>query len=206
MSVVVLCSGGMDSTVLLHDFHQAGEEVFPLFIDYGQHCANTELRLLRAQLPSDMPASLEVINVSEVYAGSRSALIRQRDLWDEDITADDLYLPYRTLLLLTVGASYAQRVGADRVAAAFINSNHAKEVDCSAEFFARLESVFGTYGGVTVVLPFRLMSKADVARRGISLGVSIASTFSCQASGVVACGACPNCVDRLAALKEVVDG
>jgi 7-cyano-7-deazaguanine synthase len=47
------------------------------------------------------------------------------------------------------------------------------------------------------------MSKIDVAKIGLSLKVPIDETFSCQAASKVPCGACPNCVDRLNALKAL---
>ena len=46
-------------------------------------------------------------------------------------------------------------------------------------------------------------SKFEVAKLGIELGAPIGKTFSCQASPDVPCGACPNCVDRLGALKRL---
>lgn len=50
--------------------------------------------------------------------------------------------------------------GIAAVYAAFINSNHAKEIDCSTEFFDRLGDVLSDYGTVQIKLPFRDSSKA----------------------------------------------
>jgi 7-cyano-7-deazaguanine synthase len=52
-------------------------------------------------------------------------------------------------------------------------------------------------------MPFRNYSKYDVAKLGIDLNAPIGMTFSCQASSSIPCGACPNCVDRLDALKKI---
>jgi 7-cyano-7-deazaguanine synthase len=116
---------------------------------------------------------------------------------------DPLYLPYRNLLLLSIGAAFAQSHGHTVLYAAFINSNHAKEIDCSAEFLARLGDMLADYGTVKVDMPFREFSKTEVARIGLKLNVPITATFSCQAASKIPCGACPNCVDRLNALKNL---
>jgi 7-cyano-7-deazaguanine synthase len=108
-------------------------------------------------------------------------------------------------LLLSVGASFAQTLGIDKVYSAFINSNHAKEIDCSNDFFNHIEQILSEYGSIKVEMPFRYLSKYEVAKIGIELKAPIGFTFSCQASPEVPCGACPNCVDRLDALKKLED-
>ena len=175
----------------------------PLFIDYGQHCARTELATAKTVLPASLRDRIEVIDLSSVYRHSSSRLIRPADLWEDDVVADDLYVPLRNLLLFTAGAAYAQSINANRVYAAIINTVRAKEVDCSVNFFARLNAVVDIYGGIELVLPFRDMSKVQVAELGVFLGAPIAHTYSCQASADVPCGACPNCVERLNAIAEI---
>jgi 7-cyano-7-deazaguanine synthase len=130
-------------------------------------------------------------------------LIKEPKLWEETVSHDDFYLPYRNLLLLSVAAAFAQSHGIFEVYAAFINSNHAKEIDCSAHFFDQLNGMLGEYGSVQMHMPFRDLPKRRVAQIGLSLGAPIARTFSCQAASSVPCGACPNCVDRLDALGSL---
>ena len=202
--VVLLASGGLDSTTLAYQLRDEGLEVVPLFIDYGQHCALTELSTLRAVLPADVTTHIACVDVSDVYAGTASWLISEPNLWEDDVSHDDLYLPYRNLLLITIGSRYARARQIAIGDAAFINSNHALELDCSARFFTELHRLLSLYGGVEVRMPFREMTKTKKpAHRGVALGVPIAATFSCQAQSVTPCGACPNCVDRLAALSAV---
>jgi 7-cyano-7-deazaguanine synthase len=193
----------MDSTTLAYKLRRDAVEFVPLFVDYGQHCARTEYRTLVAVLPEEMREQVQVIRLGDVYAGCCSRLIVEPDLWREPMQDHDLYVPYRNLLLLTAGAAFAQCHGCGRLYAAFINSNHAREIDCSAQFFERLSRILADYGTVDIVMPFRHMTKVDVARVGISLGAPIARTFSCQAASEVPCGACPNCVERLDALRSL---
>lgn len=200
---VILVSGGLDSTTLMYLFENENINFIPLFINYGQHCVEKEYNTLQEVIPLKYKNKIEVIDVSSIYKHSKSRFIKAVDLWEEEISADDLYIPYRNVLLLTIGASFAQTVGMNKVYSAFINSNHAKEIDCSSTFFDKLEGLLSDYGSVKIEMPFRSLSKYEVAKLGIKYYAPIGSTFSCQASPLIPCGACPNCVDRLEAIRKI---
>lgn len=200
---ILLASGGMDSTTLAYWLIENKIHFVPLFVNYGQHCAEKEFQTLLDVMPVSYKESIEIVDVSDIYRHSNSRFIVPADLWVDTVTADDLYIPYRNVLLLTIGASYAHTIGMKAVYSAFINSNHAKEIDCSSAFFDKLDGLLAEYGSIKIEMPFRNMSKYDVAMLGIKLEAPIATTFSCQASPVIPCGACPNCVDRLDAMRRV---
>lgn len=200
---VILVSGGLDSTTLMYLFVNKNVEFIPLFINYGQHCAEVEYKKLRTVIPNEYKDKIEVLDVSSIYKYSNSKFIKEADLWTEKISADDLYIPYRNVLLLTIASSFAHTLGFNRVYSAFINSNHAKEIDCSSLFFDKLEDILSNFGSVKIIMPFRNYSKYEVAKLGIELKAPIGETFSCQASSDIPCGACPNCVDRLEAIRQI---
>ena len=123
----------------------------------------TERGRLGEVLPEAYRNRVETICVKDIYRGCSSRLINEADLWEEHVAVDDLYIPYRNLLLLTAAAAYAQMRGCTEVYAAFINSNHAKEIDCSAAFFDRLAEMLADFGTVRIKMPFRDLSKTEVA-------------------------------------------
>lgn len=198
---VVMVSGGLDSTTVCFMLGNEGIEIYPIFIDYGQHCAETEWAKVKEVLPKTANPP-DRLNISDIFKGSPSRMIVEADLWREAVSDDDLYLPYRTMLLFAVAAARAQTLQILDVYSGFINSNHAKEIDCSTAFMNGLEELSKGVGAVRLHTPFREMTKADVVRRALELGVPIGRTFSCQASSSFPCGACPNCVERLNALAE----
>jgi 7-cyano-7-deazaguanine synthase len=200
---ILLASGGMDSTVLAFWLVDRGVNPVPLFIDYGQHCARSELTCLEQMLPKSCKPALETVDVSGIYRHCTSRLIVEADLWTDAVKADDLYIPYRNLLLLSIGAAVAQARGMPVVYSAFINSNRAREIDCSQRFFDALSEVLVEFGSVKIEMPFRHMTKSEVARLGVTLGVPIAETYSCQVNSETHCGVCPNCVDRLVAFEHL---
>ena len=202
---VLLASGGMDSTTLAYDLAQKGENIILLFLDYGQHCVEKELETLKKVLPERYKNNVRVIRIGDIYKESHSRMIIEANLWTDNVVSNDLYLPYRNLLFLSIASAYAQSIGVRNIYSAFINSNHAKEIDCSMEFFTRLETLLESYGSVKINIPYREMSKTEVARLGLSLGAPVAATYSCQVNSQNPCGACPNCVDRINAMNSLIE-
>lgn len=201
MKVILLASGGLDSTTVAYSLVEQGRTVLPVFFDYGQHCVETEWSRLLEVLPPEVEAP-DRNDISDLFRGSTSRLIKEANLWEDHVVDDELYVPYRTLLFYASAAARAQTLGILEVYTGFINSNHAKEIDCTAEFMNKLDGLSEQIGPVRFVSPFRYSSKAAVAREAMRLGVPIGRTFSCQAASEFPCGACPNCVERLGALRE----
>lgn len=199
--VLLLSSGGLDSTTVAYWLRDQGISYLPLFFDYGQHCVETEWSTLQNVLPADA-ASPHRVDISGIFRGSKSRLIAEPDLWADSVKDDDLYIPYRTLLFFSAGAAFAQTNGITIVYSGFINSNHAKELDCTASFFNGLIALSQNVGPVRFQIPFRDASKTYVAELAKKLGVPIGKTYSCQVCSDTPCGACPNCVERLNAIQE----
>lgn len=202
---LLLASGGMDSTVMAYWLINKGVSFIPVFIKYRQHCEDTELQTLKKVLPKDIAEKIEIIDLSSVYVNSKSNLINEVNLWKVPITSDDLHIPYRNLLFLTAASAYAQSSGIKKVYSAFINSNHAKEIDCSYEFLNSVSGIIDSIGTVKIEMPFRNMSKTEVAKLGLEVRAPIELTYSCQASSRNHCGVCPNCVDRLTAMNSILE-
>ncbi len=187
MGALLLCSGGLDSTTVGYWLVEKRISFQPVFFDYGQHCVEKEWETVQKVLPiSDLVSPVLRIDISSIYQHSTSRLIAEPNL-----------------LFFSVGACIAQTRGFDSVYSGFINSNHAKELDCSATFLNGLDSLSRNLGPIRFELPFRDWSKADVVRRASELKVPIGRTYSCQLFSDTPCGACPNCVERLTAIESV---
>lgn len=199
--VLLMASGGLDSTTVAYQLYAEGIFVHPVFFDYGQHCVEIEWSRVNEVLPRTMPGPERIV-ISDVFRGSSSRLIQEANLWQDAVADDDLYLPYRTLVFFALAAARAQTLELLEVYSGFINSNHAKEIDCSADFMNKLDGLSQGVGPVRFVSPFRYSSKGEVVRRAVELGVPIGRTYSCQAASSFPCGACPNCVERQKALIE----
>lgn len=200
--VIVLASGGLDSTTVMYSLVSQGVRVVPLFFDYGQHCVEKEWETLHKVLPQHSVDTPVRVDISDIFQFSTSRLIREPNLWEEQVSDNDMYIPYRTLMFFSAASAFSQTLRIQEVYSGFINSNHAKELDCSSAFFNELGEFSEDIGPVRFKLPLRDMGKAEVAKMAEELGVPIGTTYSCQIYSDIPCGACPNCVERLAALKE----
>lgn len=201
---LLLASGGMDSTVLAYKLEKENKNIIILFIDYGQHCKEKEYKTLLEVIPKKYKENVRIIKIGDVYRESNSRMLVEANLWEDNVVAEDMYLPYRNILFISLASAYAQSMGIKDVYTAFINSNHAKEIDCSMEFFTKLESLLFEYGSIKINMPFREMTKTEVAKLGIELYAPIETTYSCQVNSETPCGACPNCVDRLNAMNNIL--
>ncbi|MBX5155139.1 7-cyano-7-deazaguanine synthase [Rhizobium lentis] len=199
--VILLASGGLDSTTVAYSLSSENIDVHPVFFDYGQHCVEMEWSRVNEVLPSAVRRP-ERFDISDIFQGSPSRLIKEADLWEEEVSDADLYVPYRTMLFFAAAAARAQTMGILQVYTGFINSNHAKEIDCTSEFMNGLDNLIDNIGPVRFTSPFRFSTKTEVVREAVRLGVPIGRTYSCQAASTFPCGACPNCVDRLDALED----
>ena len=183
---LLLASGGMDSTVLAYKLAKENKNVVILFIDYGQHCKDKEYQTLLQVLPEEYVDNVRVIKIGDVYKESNSRMIIEANLWEDNVVAEDMYLPYRNILFISLASAYAQSMGIKDVYTAFINSNH-------------------EYGSIRINMPFREMTKTEVAKLGLELNAPIEITYSCQVNSDMPCGACPNCVDRINAINNILE-
>ena len=213
-SAVVLLSGGVDSTVLLH--HVVRElhcrPVHALSFAYGQR-HRRELACARAQAQTVGVTAHEVIDLGFLgpLLRSGSALIEGgaavpnlAELTEEALRQPPTYVPNRNMLLLSLAAAYAEANGLYDL---FYGAQAQDEYgywDCTAEFLQRINDTLALNRArpVRVHAPFIDKPKAYTVGLGLRLGVDFGQTWSCYAGGEVACGVCPTCVERVNAFHS----
>lgn len=211
---VVLLSGGVDSSVLLHHVaRQLGHApVHALSFHYGQRHAR-ELECAQYQVAAVGVASHERVDLAFLgpMLSAGSALLAGgapvpdlRELSPEDLTQPPTYVPNRNMMLLAIAAAFAEARG---IADVFYGAQAQDEYgywDCTREFLDRINAVLSLNRRRPVRLhaPFVTKRKAETVRLGLELSVDFAHTWSCYRGGDTACGACPTCIERLNAFKE----
>lgn len=211
---VVLLSGGMDSTVLLH--HVARElgraPVHAISFDYHQR-HRKELACAAWQAARVGVAAHQVVNVSyvaELVKGGTTLVEGGADVPDlsslspTSLDQPPTYVPNRNMILLSLAAAYAEAHGIRDV---FYGAQAHDEYgywDCTRDFLARINDVLALNRreAVTIHAPLIGKRKAELVKMGTALGVDFAQTWSCYRGGEKACGACPTCVERLKAFAE----
>ncbi len=188
---VLLFSGGIESTTLLHQLVADGEPVQALFIDYAQRAAAQERAAAHAQcgeLGVEL-VPLELGNVGEIFRRGQDRKLH-------------VPLPHRNLVALSLGLSYAANQGARKL---YLSVNLDDTVDyasASHAFLAQYRLICGLLGDVRLATPLIGLSKREVIQRGVALGVDYAMTYSCLLGHAVHCGRCPQCRKRREAFRE----
>lgn len=213
-AAVVLLSGGMDSSTLLHQVVRGlgVPEVYALSFQYGQKHAR-ELEAARWQARAAGVREHRVLDVAffgELTAGASALtddsipLPRLADLSEEARRQPPTYVPNRNMMLLSLAAAYAE---ARRVRDIYYGAQAQDRYgywDCTAEFLQRINALLALNrrDPVTIRAPFMNWRKVDELRLGLQLGVDYAHTWTCYAGGVRPCGVCPACEERAGAFRE----
>ncbi len=199
----VLCSGGLDSVVLLAWAAQRAVAQ-PVYVRCGLAWETRELEALERLLrPSERVARLAILDfdVRDLYAPSHWALRGTPPAYDTP--DEDVYLHGRNILLLSKAAVFAASRGIDRLVLGPLAGNPFP--DATPEFFRAMAAALGLglARHVVVEAPFVTLHKADVIRLGTELGVPLGDTLSCMnPRDGVHCGLCSKCRERRDAFAE----
>lgn len=199
---VVLVSGGLDSATVLAIAREAGFECHALSFAYGQRHA-VELEAAERVVARHGAASHRVMHI-DLGAFGGSALTDRRI--DVPETASDgipvTYVPARNTVFLSFALGLAEVLGAGDIFIGVNAVDYSGYPDCRPEFIrafermAQLATRAGVEGGrLQIHTPLIDLSKAEIIRRGMALGVDYATTVSCYqpAEDGAACGRCDSC-------------
>ena len=202
---VIVVSGGMDSVTLLYE--KKDEIALGISFDYGSNHNHNELPLAALHCQR-LGIAHVVIPLGFMHQYFKSSLLESGanipdGSYDEDNMRSTV-VPFRNGVMLAVAAGIAESNGLTKVLIANHGGDHTIYPDCRPEFIAAMDAAVeaGTFATVHVVAPYTNISKADIARRGNSLGIDYAETWSCYKGGDVHCGTCGTCVERKEALRE----
>jgi 7-cyano-7-deazaguanine synthase len=199
---VVLLSGGLDSMVCAALACEAGYALHALTIDYNQR-HRRELDAARA-IAQTLGAVRHVILPLDLRQFGGSALTDDIAVPKSGVGADIpvTYVPARNLVFLSLTLAWAEALGGRDVVIGVNALDYSGYPDCRPEFItafadlARLATKAGDEGSdFQVHAPLQFMSKAEIARECIRLGLDPAMSWSCydpQPDGA-ACGLCDSC-------------
>ena len=212
---VVLLSGGLDSTTTLA-IARRDHSVYALSFRYGQRhgpeidAARSAADRLGVERHVIVDIDLRTFGGSALTADIAVPKDRTADAMASEIPIT--YVPARNTIFLSYALAFAEVVGARDIFIGVNAVDYSGYPDCRPEFIAAFERTanLGTRGGVegtnpiSIQAPLMRMTKAEIIRLGMSLGVDYATTVSCYdptASGM-ACGRCDACQLRRKGFAE----
>jgi 7-cyano-7-deazaguanine synthase len=213
MRAVVLLSGGLDSYTAGAIAKADGFVLDALTIHYGQRharevqSARQVARALAVEQHKELTVDLRPIGGSSLT--SEIDVPRDRDLNATDIPST--YVPARNTIFLSLALGWAEVIGARDLVVGVNALDYSGYPDCRPEFVRAFEALanVATRAGVEgarfhIHTPLIQLSKADIIRRGIELGLDYGLTHSCYdppPSGLP-CGRCDSCVLRAKGFAE----
>ncbi|MBC8209094.1 MAG: 7-cyano-7-deazaguanine synthase QueC [Desulfobulbaceae bacterium] len=212
---VILLSGGLDSTTVLAIARAADYECYCLSFRYGQ---KQSVELERADhIARKMGAAKHLVLGLDLDRIGGSALTtsqvvpKDRDMEEEHNQIPNTYVPARNMIFLCHAVAWAEVLGATDIFIGVNAVDYSGYPDCRPEFinaFATM-AMLGTRTGVedndplTIHTPLIQLSKKEIIKKGLALGVDFSLTHSCyDPVNDLACGHCDACLLRLKGFAE----
>jgi len=208
---VVLLSGGLDSSTVLALAKQEGYTCYGLSFEYGQR-HKSEVTFAREIALTGGVVEHKVVRIDlDAFGGSA--------LTDPDIDVPTsptegipvTYVPARNTVFLSYALGYAEVIGADYIFIGVNAVDYSGYPDCRPEFIEAFETVanLATRSGVegrslSVQAPLIYLTKAEIIKLGMNLGVDYSKTVSCYQldEDGSACGLCDSCRIRKAGFES----
>ncbi|MDW3094222.1 MAG: 7-cyano-7-deazaguanine synthase QueC [Gammaproteobacteria bacterium] len=205
-NAVVLLSGGLDSVTALAIAQHQGYQCYALSFRYGQR--HTAELVASEKIAKAAHVKKHHIVDLDLSLFESSALINQKldipihPTNDIPIT----YVPARNTIFLSIAIGWAEVLEADSVYIGVNALDYSGYPDCRPEFIHAFQSMCdlatkaGVGGnGVKIQTPLINMTKAEIIKEGMSLGVDYANTVSCYQATLdgLACGQCESCQLRV---------
>lgn len=216
MKALVLFSGGVDSsTCLAMAVDKYGSEnVIALSVYYGQK-HDKEIKSSQ-KIAEYYGVKFITIDLALIFADSDCSLLSGSDkeipqeTYAEQLEKTDgkpvsTYVPFRNGLFLSSAASIALSNDCSVIYYGAHSDDAAGNAypDCSSDFndAMNLAIYLGSGKQLEIIAPFVNLTKADVVKKGLELGVPYEMTWSCYEGSDKPCGVCGTCRDRIKAFE-----
>ncbi|WP_259152238.1 MULTISPECIES: 7-cyano-7-deazaguanine synthase QueC [unclassified Xanthomonas] len=207
---VVLLSGGMDSAAVIALAQEQGFAVYALSVRYGQrHTSELDAAARVAAAQGVVAHKVVDVDLRSIGGSALTDDIEVPDAGGDGIPVT--YVPARNTIMLSLALGWAEVVGANDLFCGVNAVDYSGYPDCRPEFvrafevLANLATKAGVEGaGLRVHAPLQFLSKADIVREGVRLGVDFGLTVSCYRADAAgrACGHCDACRLRAAGFAD----
>jgi 7-cyano-7-deazaguanine synthase len=211
-SIVMLLSGGLDSYTAAAILKAEGFELFALSVSYGQRHAVELEAARRVAAALGVARHLELaVDLSRVGGSALTADIEVPKGRTIDASIPITYVPARNTVFLSLALAWAEAIGAFDLGIGANALDYSGYPDCRPEYLRAFEAManVATKAGVEgrrfrIHAPLLHMSKADIVRRGIALGLDYGLTHSCYDPDGAGhpCGRCDSCLLRARGFAE----
>ena len=200
MKTILIYSGGLDSTILLHKLKKEGGEIKCISFNYGQRHSKELVsatffckKLGIEHKITDLQCIKSII--------SNSCLTSESSVPEGHYAEDSMKLtvvPNRNMIMISLAIGWAINEKFDSVTYAAHSGDHAIYPDCREEFVSFLSKAaeLADWHPVKINRPFIHLTKGDIVKLGEELSVEFEKTWSCYNGREKHCGKCGTCAER----------
>jgi 7-cyano-7-deazaguanine synthase len=210
---VILYSGGLDSTTCLAIAKEQGFAPYAISFSYGQrHQQELEVAKRNARPMGALDHLLVEFDLRKMGGSALTSDLAVPKGGVEEDSIPVTYVPARNTIFLSFALGWAETLGCTDIFIGVNALDYSGYPDCRPEFIAAFETManLATKAGVEgtarmkIHTPLISLTKADIIRKGISLGVDYGLTHSCYdpTEDGAACGLCDSCRLRLKGFAE----
>lgn len=201
---IILLSGGMDSTTLLHQYKH--DIKIAVSFDYGSKHNKTEIKYAKINC-AELKIQHTIIRLDFINNLFKSDLLKSggdipKGHYQSE-TMKSTVVPFRNGIMLSIVAGLAESDNCKGILIANHFGDHAIYPDCRKVFIKNMNEAIktGTYNKIKILAPYTNITKRSIALRGKRLGMKYENTYSCYTGKSVHCGECGTCVERKEALQ-----
>lgn len=218
---IILLSGGLDSATAAAIAQNDGYELYALSFDYGQRhrfeLAQAEKLAKKLQVIEYKIARIDLTIFGGSALTQAQIAVPKHNDYDElnnELSKNNIpitYVPARNTIFLSFAMAYAEVVNANAIYIGVNALDYSGYPDCRPEFISAFEDManLATKNGVEgkklqIITPLINMTKAEIIKTGIKLGVDYSLTSSCYDPGYNGkpCGKCDSCLLRAKGFED----
>lgn len=197
--IALLISGGPDSATLAHvaekEMRSVNGQINALYLRSGHATDEPEIEAANKVIKK-IGGRLELVEISDIVhtLGGGKVLIH----------SEAAILPYGNMFVLSLTSAYANRIGADEIWTGLHKDDADENIEYTEGFINSLQEVINIINpDLKLKIPFINMSKHEVFKKGIDLGVDYSVTWSCIRGTKAHCGQCGACRSRRRAFNLI---
>ena len=205
--VILLLSGGLDSTTLLAKLSSENYKIIAFSFHYGQK-HGIELNYAKHNAQKYSVKKHHIIELDNILFKSSALLNSEIDIATYEnkelpIGQINAYVPFRNLLFISTALSLAETMNIDEVYLAFNSDDSHNFWDSKIDFIEKINAISTSNSSIQIKTPFINISKSKVVKLARQLNVDLQNTITCyQPNEATECRVCLSCITKQKALEN----
>ena len=209
--VIILASGGLDSSTVAGIARSSEAKIYGLSFDYGQR-HNKELQAAKKIAKHFKFKDLKIVKVNLSLWGGSSLTDKKKQVPNKGINKNiipNTYVPGRNTIFISIALSYAEAINADLIGLGVNALDYSGYPDCRPDYieqFQKLANLSNKRGRenkpIKLWTPLLNLNKEEIIEMAFDHNVPIEETWSCYVGGSKPCEKCDSCRIRIKAYKS----